>query len=76
MPSENYIQAVILEKQSSGSEPGVTKTGLYKNHRNNSVSPSPKKGHGRFAEKGYFHHAATCQKSTFSARQQANGHLF
>ena len=41
-----------------------------------SVSPSPKKGHGKVAKKGHFQRAAACQKGTFSARRQAKGHLF
>ena len=41
-----------------------------------SVSPSPKKGHGKVAKKGHFLHAATCQKGTFSAQRQAKGLFF
>ena len=49
-----------------------------------SISPSPKKGHGKVAKKGHgkvakkghFQCAAACQKGTFSARRQANGHFF
>ena len=41
-----------------------------------SVSPSPKKGHGKVAKKGHFERAATCQKGTFSVRRQAKGHFF
>ena len=41
-----------------------------------SVSPSPKKGHGKVAKKGHFQRAAVRQKGTFSARHQAKGHLF
>ena len=41
-----------------------------------SVSPSPKKRHGKVAKKGHFERAATCQKGTFSVRRQAKGHFF
>ena len=41
-----------------------------------SVSPSPKKGHGKVAKKGHSQRAAVRQKGTFSARRQAKGHLF
>ena len=38
-----------------------------------SVSPSPKKGHGKVAKKGHFQRAAACQKGTFSVRRKAKG---
>ena len=40
-----------------------------------SVSPSPKKGHGKVAKKEHFQCVVARQKGTFSARQ-AKGHLF
>ena len=33
--------------------------------KNTSVSPSPKKGHGKVLKKGHFQRAATCYEGTF-----------